>query len=422
MILIILSCSKLYTKMEVRDKVTVFEINSVPYGSTGRIMFQIADTIRRYGGIAYTSFSYTKPRGETFSEMDYQIGSALGKALHIVLAKTTGYHGRYSHFSTYCLIQKIKETKPDVIHLHNIHGWYLNWGMLFNYLEKANIPVVWTLHDCWAFTGHCPHFMAVGCEKWKNGCFECPLHKAYPGCFIDDSKKQFAFKKKCFTGIPNLTIVTPSLWLSDLVKESYLKEYQTIVINNGIDLNKFRPRNSDFRKRYKIENKTIILGVAFDWSFRKGIDEFKKLAKDLPQEYAIVLVGISKTVARDLPKRIISIECTQNQEELAEIYSTADLFVNPTKEDNFPTVNLESLACGTPVVTYRTGGSPESLTQECGKVVPYKDYEALRDAIIQMKDAKKSMEKTCIYQAQKFNLDDAYKKYLRLYQHCMKGD
>lgn len=395
---------------------TVFEINSVPYGSTGRIMSQIADTVKAAGSIAYTSASFTKSRGEHFPETYYRIGGAVGKTEHIILAKLTGRHGCYSHFATYKLIRKIKQTKPDIIHLHNIHGWYLNSKMLFDFLKNADIPVIWTLHDCWSFTGHCPHFMAVGCEKWKTGCYECPLYKLYPGCFFDDSKKQYALKKQCFTEVPNLTIVTPSQWLSDLVKQSYLRNYNTVVINNGIDLTKFKPRISDFRKNYGLENKIVLLGVAFNWTTKKGLDDFKRLADELPEEYAIVLVGVSDVIAKELSKRIISIACTQNQEELAEIYSAADIFVNPTLEDNFPTVNLEALACGTPVITYQTGGSPESLTEECGKVVSYKSYEALKNAIMEMKVEKKSMTQVCTERAQLYGRDDAYQKYIELYE------
>ena len=253
---------------------TVFEINSVPYGSTGRIMFQIANTVKATGSVAYTSASFTKSRGEHFPETYYRIGGAIGKTEHIILAKLTGRHGCYSHFATYKLIKKIKQVKPDVIHLHNIHGWYLNWKMLFDYLKKANIPVIWTLHDCWAFTGHRPHFMAIECDKWKSGCYECDLYKSYPGCFFDDSRFQYRYKKECFTGVPNLTIVTPSQWLTDLVKQSYLKNYNTVVINNGIDLTKFKPRISNFREKNCLENKIILLGVAFDWTSKKGLDDF----------------------------------------------------------------------------------------------------------------------------------------------------
>lgn len=400
---------------------TVFEINSVPYGSTGRIMFQIADVIKSNGGTAYTSASYTKPRGEKFPAHYYRIGGMTGKTAHILLAKLTGSHGCYSHFATYRLIEKIKKVKPDIIHLHNIHGWYLNWPMLFRYLKQAGISVVWTLHDCWSFTGHCPHFMAVPCEKWKTQCYDCPLYKKYPGSFRDDSKGQYTLKKKCFVGVPNLTIVTPSQWLADLVKQSFLKDYHTVVIHNGIDLERFKPSASNFRKQYHLERKIILLGVAFDWGPRKGIEDFKRLAQELPEEYAIVLVGVSKRVADTLPERIVAIPCTQSQKELAQIYSASDLFVNPTLEDNFPTVNLEALACGTPVITYRTGGSPESLTDQCGKVVPYADYDALKRAVDEMKHAKSVMQQACRERAQLYGLDGAYRKYMELYGKCMKG-
>lgn len=400
----------------------IFIINSVPYGSTGRIMFQIADTVERQGGIAYTSASYTKPRGLSLPKKHYQIGTMLSKALHIALAKLTGLHGYYSWLATYRLVNKIKKTKPDIIHLHNIHGWYLNWPMLFGYLKQCGIPVVWTLHDCWAFTGHCPHFMAIGCDKWKICCFDCPLYKEYPGCFFDDSKNQYTLKKQCFTCIPDLTVVTPSKWLADLVKQSYLKEYNTVVINNGVDTSKFKPTPSKFREKYHLEHQIIVLGVAFDWSPRKGIDDFVKLAKELSEEYTIVLVGISATVKQKLPKNIITIECTQNQEELAEIYTVADLFVNPTREDNFPTVNLEALACGTPVITYQTGGSPESITDKCGKVVPYGDYEALKQAVIELKDAKHYMGEQCIHRAKGYRKEDKYKEYIDLYNKIVEGE
>lgn len=398
---------------------TVFEVNAVPYGSTGRIMFQIADTVNSMGGTAYTSASFTKFRGEQFPDTYYRIGGAVGKTEHIILAKLTGRHGCYSHFATYKLIQKIKQVNPDIIHLHNIHGWYLNWEMLFEYLKQASIPVVWTLHDCWSFTGHCPHFMAIGCEKWKTGCYECDLYKLYPGCFFDDSSFQYSYKKQCFTGVPNLTIVTPSQWLADLVNQSYLKDYNTVVINNGIDLTKFKPRASDFRAKHGIENKIVLLGVAFDWTPKKGLNDFKRLAEDLPEEYAIVLVGVSEAVAKTLPEKIISIACTQNQEELAEIYSAADIFVNPTYEEVLGLVNLEALACGTPVITYRSGGSPETIDPSCGIAVPSRDYKQLLHTVIEF-DPKKIKKEMCCQRAHLFDKEIKYKEYVELYRKCSK--
>lgn len=230
----------------------------------------------------------------------------------------------------------------------------------------------------------------------------------------------YDYKRQCFTGVPNLTIVTPSQWLADLVKQSFLKDYDTVVINNGIDVTKFKPRATDFRLKHGLESKIILLGVAFDWTLKKGLDDFKRLAEDLSEEYAIVLIGVSEAVAKTLPDRIISIACTQNQEELAEIYSAADIFVNPTWEDNFPTVNLEALACGTPIVTYKTGGSPESITESTGKVVPYKDYIALKNAIVDMKDDKASMSGACMERAKLYEQKDAYCKYIELYKSILE--
>lgn len=378
-------------------------------------MFQIAEMIEKNGSTVYTAASYTKSRGEIFPKHYYRIGGVVGKTVHILLAKATGRHGCFSHFATYKLIKKIKGAKPDIIHLHNIHGWYLNWPMLFGYLKQAGIPVVWTLHDCWAFTGHCPYFTAVGCDKWKTGCHDCPQYKKYPGSFLDDSKSQYALKKRYFVEVPRLTIVTPSQWLADLVKQSFLKNYETVVIHNGIDLEKFKPIASSFREQYQMENKIIVLGVAFDWGARKGIEDFKRLAQDLPDEYAIVLVGVSKNIAESLPSRIVTIPCTQSQEELAQIYSAANLFVNPTREDNFPTVNLEALACGTPVLTYETGGSPECLTDSCGQAVSYMDYNKLKQEIIRLGKDKKKLEQACIKRATIFGSGVSYEKYLKLY-------
>ena len=261
--------------------------------------------------------------------------------------------------------------------------------------------------------------MAIGCDKWKSGCYECDLYKSYPGCFFDDSRFQYRYKKECFTGVLNLTIVTPSQWLADLVKQSYLKDYDTVVINNGIDLTKFKPRASDFRAKYGLENKILILGVAFDWTPKKGLDDFKRLAEDLPEEYEIVLVGVSDIVATTLPERIISIACTQNQEELAEIYSASDIFVNATHEEVLGLVNLEALACGTPVITYESGGSPETIDSSCGVVVPSRDCERLLQAIIEF-DFQKMRKESCCQRAKLFDKNVKYQEYIELYKTTME--
>ena len=270
----------------------------------------------------------------------------------------------------YSYLKKVEDYNPDVIHLHNIHGYYINIEILFDYLKRANKKVVWTLHDCWAFTGHCAYFDYVGCNKWQDGCKECPQKNEYPNSLlIDSSEWNFNKKKDIFTGVPDLTIVTPSKWLAGLVKQSFLSEYKVEVINNGIDLNIFKPTKSDFRERYGLENKFIILGVANVWDRRKGLQYLIDLAEKIDDNYKVIIVGVSEKQKKSLPKNIIGITRTNDVRELVEIYSVADVFVNPTLEDNFPTTNLEALACGTYVITFNSGGSGECLKLGGGKVI-----------------------------------------------------
>ena len=276
--------------------------------------------------------------------------------------------------------------------------------------------VVWTLHDCWAMTGQCPHFAMIKCDKWKTGCHHCPQYRQYPQSYVDRTKTMWKFKKKWFTGVRNMTIVTPSHWLAELVKESFLKEYPVRVIHNGIDLSVFRPTESDFREKYHCENKHLVLGVAFDWGQRKGLDVFIELARRLGSDYKIVLVGTDEKVEQVLPDNIISIRRTQNQKELAEIYSVSDVFVNPTREDTFPTVNLEALACGTPVVTFRTGGSPECIDENCGCVVETNNVDILEQEIRRICNEKPFSEAACIRRAAGFDMRDRFEEYVRLYE------
>lgn len=399
----------------------VFEINSVSYGSTGRIMFQIADAVNEYGGTCYTASSYTKYRGEKYPKTYYRIGSCFDKLLHILLARFTGKHGCYSRIATHLLIKKIKAVCPDVIHLHNLHGWFLNIPMLFDFLKTSKIPIVWTLHDCWSFTGHCPHFISIPCFKWQEGCYQCPMYRKYPQSYVDDSSFQYELKKKCFTGIDNLTIVTPSKWLAQLVSESYLKENRIIVINNGINTKLFKPTAGNFRKKNNLSDKRIILGVAFDWGMKKGLQTFIKLSSELPHDYVIVLVGVDDELSRTLPKNIIIVKKTQDQNELADIYSSADIFVNPTEEDVFPLVNIEALAAGTPVITYDAGGAGESISPLCGKKINVGDYFSLKKGILDLINKKSEMSSNCVDCAQKYKKELIYKQYIELYKSLINN-
>ena len=287
--------------------------------------------------------------------------------------------------------------------------------MLLNYLRKKRIKVFWTFHDCWAFTAYCPHFTMAKCDKWKYECFKCPLYRNYSWLF-DRSNYLYKKKKKCMSGL-NLTIITPSQWLANLVKQSFLKDYPVQVINNGIDLSIFKPSKGDFRERYHLDCKKIVLGVALAWGTSKGLDVFVQLSKRLPRDYQIVLIGTNKIIDKLLPHNIISIHRTQNQQELAEIYTAANVFVNPTREENYPTVNMESLACGTPVVTFKTGGSPEILNKMCGVVVDCDDVDAMETEILNICEKNVFSVEACLEHAKTFDMNDRFNQYILLYEN-----
>lgn len=398
---------------------TIVFINSVGYGSTGKIVKSLIDVCVDNGDSAYVCL----PKGRHNKKNEKNIilfGNRFSEDSHIILSRLTGKTGVYSYFATKRLVRKLKIIKPDVLHLHNLHNSFINLSVLFDYIKQNNTKVVWTLHDCWAFTGHCPHFTMAKCDKWETGCYKCPQYREYPQSLFDNSKKMYRLKKKWFTGIQNLTIVTPSEWLADLVKRSFLKDYPVQVINNGIDLSVFKPTESNFRERYDIPaEKYILLGVAFGWGARKGLDVFIELSKRLPDNYQIVLVGTNDKTDKQLPKNIVSIHRTQNQTELAEIYTAADLFVNPTREENYPTVNMESLACGTPVLTFRTGGSPEIIDGTCGSVVDCDDIDGLESEIKRIYEENPYSKDACLTRAKAFDMNERFQEYIKLYNSCV---
>ena len=399
----------------------IAEINILPNGSTGKIMLQIADTARTAGYEVKTYSPVRFLRGKKtiipYIPEHLSWGSRAEAAFHYYVGTLLGRNGMYSQKGTRQLVDDMKSFSPDIIHLHNLHMYCINMPMLFDYIKENKIKVVWTLHDSWAFTGHCPHFIIAKCDKWKTGCHHCPQPEVYPKMYLDTSKKMHNLKKKWFWGIENMTLVTPSQWLYDNVKESFLKEYPIKIINNGIDLSVFKPRDSAFRAKYGIENKKIILGVAFDWGYRKGLDVFIELAKRLdPKIYQIVLVGTNESVDAKLPENILSIHSTDNQIELAEIYTTADLFVNPTREENYPTVNMEAIACGTPVLTFRTGGSSEILDSLTGAVVDYNDIDSMEHEIYRICNDRPYTREACLDRAKQFDMNERFAEYLSLYR------
>ena len=393
----------------------VVSVNLGNFGSTGRIMMGIANAARRQGYITYNAYpgSYNvQPKVEN----DIVICSILANRINQKLAYYTGLNGCFAVFSTIRFLHVLDRIKPDILHFHNLHNSYINLPMLFHYVKKHHIRVIWTFHDCWPFTGHCPYFTLAGCDKWKTGCGGCPQLTVYPPSRTDTTRWLWEKKKMWFTGVKDLTIVTPSQWLASLVKQSFLAEYPVRVINNGIDLEVFNPTESDFREKYGInQERLLILGIAFDWGKRKGLDVFFYLSEHLDHRYQIVLVGTDANIDKELPKNIISIHRTHDQRELAAIYSAADVFVNPTREDNFPTVNIESLACGTPVITFATGGSPEIIDDNSGRIIKCDDKEGLLQEVVRVCMDRERFKQSCISRAMLYEQNERFDDYVKLY-------
>lgn len=349
----------------------LLQINTVCNGSTGKIMGNIQRKAESEGWECVSFYG----RRKGFKDIKCKkYGDFFSFWFHVFLTTVFDMHGYGSYIQTKRMIRDIKKFNPDVIHMHNIHGYYLNIHLLFKYLKNEyKGEIRWTLHDCWTFTGHCSHFTYVNCDKWKNQCYKCPNKRKYPISFLfDRSKKNYIEKNKMFTGLKNVTIITPSDWLNNLVKQSFLKEYKVITINNKIDTNIFKPTyDKAVIEKYNISNKNVLLGVANIWEEKKGLKDFIELSKRISDNYVIVLVGLNKKQIKQLNKykNIIGIKRTENQKELAVLYTIAKYFINPTYEDNYPTVNLEAIACGTKVICYDTGGCKEQIDSKNGMIV-----------------------------------------------------
>lgn len=381
----------------------------------GRIAESIGKLVLAEGWQNYFAAG-PRHRNPTASQ-EIKMGGLADTLFHGAGSVLADAHGLFSKSATERLVERLEEIKPDLIHLHNLHGYYLNISILFSYLQEKNLPVVWTLHDCWAYTGHCVYYSFAGCEKWQTECNNCPQTFTYPKSITDKSRRNFLLKKELLSKIDNLTICTPSQWLADEVKKSFLGSKEIRVIRNGINLNVFKPEASEqVIAKYNLQGKKIILGVASTWSKRKGLNDFIQLANMLDNNhFQIVLVGVDRKQGKTLPENIKTIPRTESQQELAQIYSAAEFFFNPTYEDNYPTTNLEALACGTPVVTYRTGGSPEAVQCGGGFVVEQGDIKGAVEVFLS--NEKKILSSECREIASKFfDEEKLYKKYIDLYQ------
>jgi putative colanic acid biosynthesis glycosyltransferase len=362
----------------------IVQVNSVcGVGSTGRIATDIHHELINDGHTSMIAFGRNEPKN---CDAVYRIGSSANIYCDVFMTRIFDLHGSAGKRATRAFCAMIEEFRPDVVHLHNIHGYYLNIEILMAYLKKSNIPLVWTLHDCWSFTGHCAYFDFPKCDKWKSGCGRCPRKNDYPASWLfDNSSNNLQNKKRRFSGFTHLTFVTPSTWLKELVAQSYLKQYPVEVIPNGINLAIFKPTASDLRSKYSLVGKKVLLSVAMVWERRKGLHDLLELAARFDDDERLILIGLDEKQIQALPGNVLGIKRTSNAEELAAFYTMADLTLLPSYEDNFPTVVLESLACHTPVLAYRTGGIPEMGKPPYLNLVEKGDLEGMRKFVVEYK-------------------------------------
>jgi len=386
--------------------------------STGRICTDIAEVLEKEGHDCKIAYG-REVVPDKYKKYAVKISTKLSVKMDAFFTRLFDNAGFNSFLSTKKFIKWIKQYNPDVIHLHNLHGYYLNVKLLFKYLAKANIPVVWTLHDCWAFTGHCSHFVSKNCNLWQTGCKKCPLKKSYPSSLIiDRSKKNYKDKKRLFTSVKNMTIVTPSDWLKGLVEKSFLGKYPVKTIRNGVDLTVFKPTESNFREEYGLTDKMIILGVASAWGKNKGINNFIELSEKLGDDYKVVLVGLTKEQAKNVPEQILVIERTNSVSQLAEIYTTADVYFNPSRQETMGLTTVEAMACGTPAVVSNYTAVPEVIDENGGVVLKDLNVDNVLEVLNQVLSTTYS---NTIETAKKYEKIKQYMIYVNLYEESFKA-
>lgn len=393
---------------------TVLQISiEVNVNSVGKIAEQIGVVAIARGWNSYITCCRNGCRPSKSKTI--KIGNWLDVYWHGIMTRLFDRHCLHSTRATKKLINQIESINPDIIHLHHIHGYFLNMKVLFDYLNNSGKPVVWTFHDCWSFTGHCAHFVTANCYRWKEeGCHNCPLKGDYPKSYYDGSKRNFRIKKKLFSANNNLHIITVSDWLASFTRDSFLGDKDIRVINNGVDIRKFTPLENKSADKFKI------IGVASLWNKDKGLYDFYKLRELLPEEYEITLVGLSLEQIGELPAGILGVSRTESVEQLAMLYSEANVMVNPTYADSFPTVNMEALACGTPVITYNTGGSPEIIDDKTGIIVEQGNINGLIIAIKRMKNNPMSSA-DCRKRAERlYDNERKFEEYIELYESLTK--
>lgn len=402
----------------------IAQINDVPNHSTGTIMKQIS----QYGwlkGEEIYDFVPCPNEEPPHVPGQYYIGNARIRSIYKDLAERTGFNGFFAYFSTLKMLRQFRKLDIQLIHLHNIHNYCLHIPALFRYARKHDIPIVWTLHGCWAFTAKCTYFTKAKCDRWKTGCHDCPRLDMWPYSKVDRTRFVWKWKKKQYASIKKMVVAGCSNWISDLARESILGGHEVRTVHNGINLNVFKPTESRFRERIGCEDKIILLGVADGWMRNKGIHSMIELANKLKKDdrYRIVLVGADDHV-NDLMRsngvtNVITVGKITDKAMLAKVYSAADIFLQTTEEETFGLVNVEALACGTPVITFKTGGSPEAVDETCGRVVERYDVDGMIDAIEEQCRTKAMTSEACVKRAKHFSVERMCEDYLALYRELI---
>lgn len=398
----------------------VLQINVVcGQGSTGRIAVDIANLLKSKGNEAYIAYGY----GTTDYQESYKITTNTETRINAHIFARLGLQGRGTKYGTKRLIKWMDKIKPDIIHLHNIHGLYINYKLLFDYIIKNDIPVVWTIHDCWPVTGHCAHFVLAHCEKWKHGCHDCHYDGVYKErSLIDNSRSAFSFKKTLFTAVPNMHLVPVSKWMESVIKESYLGGFPSTVIYNGIDLSFFKHTPSGIKERLSIYDKHLILAVSSQWNDDKGLSDYIKLAQLLPDDFIIVLVGLREKQIPMLPCNVRGIAKTEKPKDLVELYSAADVVLSLSHAESMGLTIVESMACGTPVIAYNNTAQTELVSPGTGFVVSDGDVSSVYLKIIEVIKEKNKIDYSKICRERVvslFNKSEQYLNYYALYQNVL---
>ena len=394
----------------------VLQINTtVNNGSTGTIAEDLGKAIIREGGESI--IAYGRESNKSRSKL-IKVGSKIDQAMHLIFTRLFDSHGFHSSYATRKLIKKIKQEKPDIVHLHNLHGYYLNVELLFSFLKIYNKPVIWTLHDCWSYTGHCCYYERVGCDKWKTECNKCPLQFLYPESkWIDNSRKNYIKKKAILNGVADLTVVTVSKWLQSQVKQSFLSSYPLMSIYNGIDKTIFKPKDQHIlKKKFGYLDKKIVLGVASEWSDGKGLKTFIEISKVMAPQILIILVGLTDKQISILPKNIIGVKRTKDANELADYYVMADVFVTPSIAETFGLVVAEALSCGTPCVVNNSSALPELVDESVGFVVSNTSSEYVNAIKKIISEPKEKYAVATFEKSKQFTLDLHLNNYMELYK------